>query len=147
MASKVDLAQLKLIRSLYACNINFRPVDDERILLGVSMKHSGEFLDEYSRAHFLQRFQIEESPDAPFALDVEFGALFIMDPPIMPLERDHYLKKVFPRVLFPYTREYVAEITRRGGFSPLMLNHTLFENFDEPDRPVTVLPDISKWIH
>ncbi len=144
---KIEMAQLKLIRSVFACNINFRPLDDERIILGVTLKHSGEFMDEYSRAHFLQRFQIEESQEAPFAIDVEFGALFMIDPPIMPLERDHYLRRVFPQIVFPYMREYVAETTRRGGFSPLMLNHSLFETFDEPERAVPLAPDVNKWIH
>lgn len=147
MASRVEMAQLKLIRSVFACNIHFRATEDERLILPVTMKHSGEFLEEYSRAHFLQRFQIEESPDVPFCLDVEFGALFIIEPAIMPLEREHYLRKIFPQIVFPYMREYVAEITRRGGFSPLMLGHGLFENFDEPDRSAFIQPDVSKWIH
>ncbi len=145
--TKIEMAQLKLIRSNFACNIHFQAKDDERIILGVAMKHGGEFLDGNSRAHFLQRFQIEESQDTPFSIDVEFGALFIMDPPILPLERDHYLRRVFPQIVFPYMREYVAETTRRGGFSPLLLSHSLFENFDEPDRPVAMTPDVSKWIH
>lgn len=147
MASRVDLAQIKLIRSYYAANIHFRPAEDERIIMGVAMKHSGEFMDAYTRAHFLQRFQIEQTPDGPFALDVEFGALFLLEPAIMPQERDYYLRRVFPQIMFPYMREYVAEITRRGGFSPLMLGHGLFESFDEPERSMVVEPDNNKWIH
>ncbi|UQZ91055.1 hypothetical protein C4J81_18255 [Deltaproteobacteria bacterium Smac51] len=143
---KIEMAQLKLIRSLFACNINFRP-SEERLTIGVTMKHNGEFLDEYSRAHFLQRFHTEESPNVPFTIDVEFGALFLIDPPIMPLERDHYIRRVFPEIVFPYMREYVAETTRRGGFSPLIINHTLFEDIDDPDTTATYEPDLNKWIH
>ena len=141
--SSIEMAQLKLIKSVFAVNADYRSPEG-RISIGVSLKNNGEFLDDGRRAHFIQHFKTGTPETAPFFLDVEFGALFFLDPPPLPLEWPHYVRQVLPQLVFPYLREYVAEITRRGGFTPLIINHNVFGGEEaEPDQN----NDGPKWMH
>lgn len=146
LQSKVEMIQLKLIRSIFTINVDF-PHSEERVAIGVSLKNNGEFLDDGQRAHFLQRIKTGDPTLAPFFLDVEFGAFFAVSPAPMPLERSHYIHRVFPQVVFPYLREYVAETTRRGGFTPLIINPTLFEEDEEIDDIPQPLATPPKSLH
>ncbi|MDR1044494.1 MAG: protein-export chaperone SecB [Candidatus Adiutrix sp.] len=144
---QMEMAQLRLIRSVFAVNMEL-PAGEERIAIGVSLKNNGEFLHDGRRAHFLQSFKTSNPGGAPFFLDVEFGALFVLNQPPLPLEQPYYIRKVFPHIVFPYLREYVAETTRRGGFTPMILNHDLFEN--ETERESGTAPAAEgehKWVH
>jgi len=132
--------QLKLIKSVFSVNVDRQPTEG-RISIGVSLKNNGEFLDDGRRAQFFQRFQTSDPDTAPFLLDVEFWALFVLDPPPLPLEWPHYVRQVLPQMVFPYLREYVAETTRRGGFTPLIINQSIFgEEADQNEED-------PKWIH
>ena len=142
----IEMAQLKLVKSVFAVNVDHPPVD-ERVSLAVTLKNNGEFFDGGRRAHFLQSFKTSEQMDAPFFMDVEFGALFFLDPPPLPLERTHYVKQVLAQVVFPYMREYVAETTRRGGFTPLILSQSLFDEETLRDQPDKMPGDDNKWLH
>ena len=145
--SQMEMTQLRLIRSVFAVNMDL-PVSDERIAIGVSLKNNGEFLENGRRAHFLQSFKTSDPGGAPFFLDVEFGALFTLDPPPLPLEQPYYIRKVFPRIVFPYLREFVAETTRRGGFTPMVLNHDLFEGDGERESNASPAAENEhKWVH
>ncbi|MDR3038635.1 MAG: protein-export chaperone SecB [Candidatus Adiutrix sp.] len=140
--SNIEMAQLKLIKSVFAVNVDHQPTE-ARISIGVSLKNNGEFLDDGRRAHFIQRFKTGDPETAPFFLDVEFGALFFLDPPPLPLEWPHYVRQVLPQIVFPYLREYVAETTRRGGFTPLIINQSIFGD----DAEANPNNDSQKWIH
>lgn len=144
LSSKVEMIQLKLIKSIFAVNVDF-PSSEERVAIGVSLKNSGEFLEDGLRANFLQRLKTGDPSQAPFFLDVEFGAFFALSPAPLPLERPYYLQRVLPQIVFPYMREYVAETTRRGGFTPLVINQNLFEEEDE--LPPTQQLDDNKYLH
>ena len=142
--SRVEMAQLRLIKSVF--EVNVEQPDDDRVYISVSMKNDGEFLDHGRRAHFVQSFSTGRQPDSPFTLDVRFAALFLLDPPPLPLERPYYVRQVFPHIVFPYLREYVAETTRRGGFTPLVLNHNILDFDEDHDRHQDV-PEGRKTVH
>lgn len=142
--SRVEMAQLRLIKSVF--EVNAGQPDDDRVFISVAMKHDGEFLESGRKAHFIQSFSTGEQSNAPFTLDVRFAAMFILDPPPLPLERRYYVRRVFPGLTFPYLREYVAEITRRGGFTPLVLNHNIIDLDDNDDRAPED-QDRSKTVH
>ncbi len=144
--SHIEMAQLKLVRSSFAINTDHQSAD-ERIAIGASLKNNGEFFDDGRRAHFLLQFKTADPLSSPFFLEVEFGALFFLDPAPLPLERTYYVRKVFPRLVFPYLREYVAETTRRGGFSPMLLSHNLFEDDPLDDGEPAGAPGEDKWLH
>jgi len=57
--------------------------------------------------------------DIAFILELEYAGLFTLNVP-----EEHLQPMVFiecPRLLFPFARNILAEITRDGGFPPLML--------------------------
>ena len=139
----IEMAHLKLTKSVFTVNSGHG--NEEQFALGISLKNSGDFIDDGRRAIFSQYLKTVTFQDAPFFLEVEFEAVFILDPPPMPLERPHCVNQVFPRIVFPYMREYVAETTRRGGFMPLLLNHSVF---DEKNETRTSSDDEKpKWMH
>lgn len=142
--SRVEMAQLRLIKSVF--EVKAEQPDDDRVYFNVSMKNDGEFLDGGRRAHFVQSFSTGHRADAPFTLDVRFAALFLLDPPPLPLERPHYVRRVFPHIVFPYLREYVAETTRRGGFTPLVMNHNILDLDVDYDH-VPDMPEGQKTVH
>jgi len=133
LQSTAEMIELRLIRSVFTINADFS-LTEERVAIGVSIKNNGEFLDDGQRAHFVQSLKIGDPTLTPFFLDVEFSVFFALSPAPLPLERSHYINRVFPQLVFPYLREYVAETTRRGGFSPLIINPPLFNEDEETEN-------------
>ena len=142
--SRVEMAHLRLIKSVF--EVNVEQPDEDRVFISVSMKNDGEFLEGGRRAHFIQSFSTGNHHDTPFTLDVRFAALFLLGPPPLPLERQYYVRRVFPHLIFPYLREYVAETTRRGGFTPLVLNHNIID-LDHDEERAQDVSDEPKMVH
>lgn len=132
--SRIEMAQIKLLRCRFTVKSPLQPAGDH-FAVTVSIKNNGEFELDGHQAHFTQHFKTGNEPDAPFSLEVEFGALFFLDPAPLPLEREHYVTQVFPRLVFPYVRDYVAETTRLGGFSPLMVDNDIFSEAEDKKSP------------
>lgn len=73
----------------------------------------------------LSKFRIEsknkESGQTLFLLELEYGGLFHIEG--VPQEQMHpFLLIECPRILFPFVRRIIADITRDGGFPPLNLD-------------------------
>lgn len=74
--------------------------------------------------HLLKIYQgadLTGNPGMPFSLAVEVGGIFALDsfpPPEEMLPLQHINCNA---ILFPYLREAVSEITRRGGHTPVYL--------------------------
>lgn len=68
----------------------------------------------------------EESPDYPFYFDIVFQGAFVFTEPISEELQKQYATVNCPAILFPYLREALADLTRRGGFPPLHLPVTNF---------------------
>lgn len=58
---------------------------------------------------------------SPYSLDVEFGGAFELDSEPKENELDSLRNINCPAMVLPYLREFISEITRRGGHSPLYL--------------------------
>ena len=140
----VEMAQIKLIKSIFMVNASYQPIED-KVAIGVALKSSGEFSEDGWQATFFQRMTTSPPKDAPFFLDIEFNATFVLDPAPLPLEQAHFIRKVFPEIIFPYLREYVAETTRRGGFAPLILAHQPFS--EDTDTSTVLLSKQSESLH
>lgn len=123
--ASIDMTQLLLVKSIFMLNTNYQSPDD-RVSIGISLKNNGEFKDDGTGATFTQHLTTTPPTNAPFFLDVEFNAKFFLDPAPLPLEYVHYVRRIFPKIVFPYLREYVAETTRRGGLTPLLLSYNIF---------------------
>lgn len=73
----------------------------------------------------VQKYRVKStnkvSGEALFLLEVEYGGVFLIEG--VPAEQLHpYLLIECPRLLFPFVRRIVSDLTRDGGFPPLNLD-------------------------
>jgi preprotein translocase subunit SecB len=65
--------------------------------------------------------QAKRETEAMFSVDLTYSGLFqFMN--ISPAEIEPLLWIECPRLLFPFSRQILAEITREGGYPPLLIN-------------------------
>lgn len=66
-----------------------------------------------------------DAPESIFLLELEYGGIFKVEN--VPEKQLHpYLLIECPRMLFPFVRRIVADVTRDGGFPPLNLDQIDF---------------------
>ncbi|MCU4652290.1 protein-export chaperone SecB [Roseibacterium sp. SDUM158016] len=66
-----------------------------------------------------------DAPETVFLLELEYGGVFRVEN--VPEQQLHpYLLIECPRMLFPWVRRIVADVTRDGGFPPLNLDQIDF---------------------
>lgn len=66
-----------------------------------------------------------ENPESIFLLELEYGGVFKVEN--VPEQQLHpYLLIECPRMLFPFVRRIVADVTRDGGYPPLNLDQIDF---------------------
>ena len=58
--------------------------------------------------------------DTAFVLELEYAGLFVINVPEEHLAAVLYIE--CPRLLFPFARNILADVSRDGGFPPLLLN-------------------------
>jgi preprotein translocase subunit SecB len=119
-----ELNRLRLIKSVFFLNPSYRKQPPSKPAGNpVSLDNRGDFDDSGLVVIFVQSFHTEPGEvRLPFSLDVEFEALFAFSAPPPPEERENLVQRMFSKIVFPFTREYVAEVTRRAGFPPMLLN-------------------------
>jgi preprotein translocase subunit SecB len=144
-----DMVRLRLQKTVFLHNPSYQqPVKGEVIALGLSLRNGGEFFQDDTMANFLQSIKTQASPDVPFSLEVEFAAVFAMTISVPQSEQNTFIHQIFPQMVFPHTREYVAETTRRGGYPPLILNLGLFQDNQSNGSEDTIFSlNGPKWIH
>lgn len=57
----------------------------------------------------------------PFILDIEYEGLFKLNKRVAKKKIESFAEINCTAILFPFLRECIADITRRAGFSPLLL--------------------------
>jgi preprotein translocase subunit SecB len=144
--STFEITKIKLLKCSFSHNPAFKSSgDNSTISLGLNIRNEGEFKDDGLAARIVQTFRTYASYEMPFSLELEFGAVFNMHQPVPPPERSTYLSQILPQTVFPFTREFIAEITRRAGYPPLLVNVGQFPEAGTSSDPQT---DLSiKWIH
>ncbi|OSP55347.1 protein-export chaperone SecB [Pseudoruegeria sp. SK021] len=63
----------------------------------------------------------KETGDVLFALELDYGGIFLIDG-IPETQLHPFLMIECPRMLFPFVRRIVSDVTRDGGFPPLNLD-------------------------
>jgi preprotein translocase subunit SecB len=117
-----ELSQIRLAKSVFFPNPEYRPPQTQAIPLNLRFDNRGAFNDRCDVVDFVQGFQTTGGVALPFTLEVELVAVFNLSAPVPPSEHDRFIHRFLPQAVFPFTREYIADITRRGGFPPLILN-------------------------
>ncbi|MDR2460855.1 MAG: protein-export chaperone SecB [Deltaproteobacteria bacterium] len=146
-----EMTKLKLLKSVFYQNTNFsEKPEGKQPALSLAIRNKGEFSSGDTIAHFVQYFRSQGSQEMPFSLEVEFGAVFSMSSPVPQVEKNIFIQHIFPQLVFPYMREYVAEITRRGGYPPLLINMALAPDSTtqgQDETPEQQTTPVAKWIH
>jgi preprotein translocase subunit SecB len=87
-------------------------------------KRDAEPVRHHHEAEDRQQDQGRE-PEPVFLLELEYGGIFKVEN--VPEQQLHpYLLIECPRMLFPFVRRIVADVTRDGGFPPLNLDQIDF---------------------
>ena len=63
----------------------------------------------------------EETPQSIFLLELEYGGIFKVEN-VSPEQMHPFLLIECPRMLFPFVRRIVSDVTRDGGYPPLGLD-------------------------
>ena len=66
-----------------------------------------------------------------FLADLHYAALIEVHPELPEAEIEPLLLKEGPRFIFPFARAVLADVTREGGFPPLVINPIDFGQFFE----------------
>jgi hypothetical protein len=144
-----ELLKLQLLKCNFSHNPGFtEPPEGEISTITLSIGNAGDFSEGGTIAHFVQSFKTQVTDSMPFNLEVEYGAVFSMAAPVPKTKYDQYIHHFFPQQVFPYLREYVAEITRRGGFPPLLFTMSMYADLNrEKNDQDTSSQVTAKWIH
>jgi preprotein translocase subunit SecB len=62
-----------------------------------------------------------------FDLELSYAGLFLIENPPDEVQLERFLLIHCPTLLFPFVRRLVADLTREGGFQPLLLDPINFE--------------------
>ncbi|MDR1080470.1 MAG: protein-export chaperone SecB [Deltaproteobacteria bacterium] len=144
-----EMTRLQLVKSVFVRNASWHGPPDGRIAVAtLTIRNSGGFTQKGDQAEYLMTFKTAEEGLMPFALEVGYGAHFRMTAPVPAGDRPYYVHRAFPRMVFPFMREYVAETTRRGGFPPLVINMSVSPGpRDGPPGSEADPAPVLKWIH
>lgn len=87
--------------------------------IDMSMRHMTGTTYEVTLSAHIEAFVAGKTA---FILEVEYGSVVELDENIIPPEHLHVaLLMEVPRLMFPFVRQIVADMTVSGGFPPLML--------------------------
>ncbi|MDR1655964.1 MAG: protein-export chaperone SecB [Deltaproteobacteria bacterium] len=119
------LTGIRLLKVVFIINPDFdleaNSIPGQGISMSVKLINSLSFNSDRNLAHFVQSLSTHRVPTGPFTLEVEYEAIFALDSSTS-LEQEDTLRMQFAKMVFPYCSEFIAEITRRGGFPPMILN-------------------------
>lgn len=71
------------------------------------------------------------APNLPFKFDVRYGASYTLSQEPSGDELDRFINVICPFQIMPYIREFVSEITRKGGYEPLFIPPMNFVAMDK----------------
>jgi preprotein translocase subunit SecB len=121
------MTNIKLNKSFFSVNPDFakeQPLlyQKKRASIQVIISNNADFNEEGTMANFSQSLETRSESPAPFRLEVEFLAAFVLLKSPHPQIRNTIVQNMFAQAVFPFLREFAADITRRAGFPPLILN-------------------------
>lgn len=116
---------------------DFDPSKAPEITVNFTMRH--DFDAESKNMRLFLKVDMEGA-DLPFNLSIEGGSLFVFSNPI---ENNDYLLQIAEincaAIAFPYMREAVSDMIRRGGFPLLLLPPQNFAQMFKTNHPDAVL--------
>ena len=104
-----------------------RSTKPPNIDLGIDVQARTISQDTYEVTLNFSARAVNESEDVVFIAELAYSGLFQMAN-ITEADRAPFLLIECPRMIFPFARRVLADITRDGGFPPLMLDPVDFAN-------------------
>lgn len=127
----------RLLFAHFELNSSFTPGKDVQLDIKLNITH------EYNDSENMLRLTVGvavKGENAPIAINVDMGGLFQFNSkPETTVELARLAEVSCAAILFPFVREVVADITRRAGLPPLLLNPVNFVDFynnNHPDTPI-----------
>jgi preprotein translocase subunit SecB len=124
MSVQFSVEDVRLLKIQYSLLPDLEPIPEEQENAEVPVPVDIVCSSNYDESNRLLRVILSaklKDPKPLFVLDTEVGGVFRLDsdPDKQELEMIRHVN--CPAIIFPYLREIVSEITRRGGFPPVYL--------------------------
>ena len=98
--------------------------------VSVSIDMRSQHLDQRSyEVTLILRVGATVAGKSAFLVDLQYGALIEVAAEVPEEDIEPLLLTEGPRFVFPFARSIVADVTREGGFPPLVINPIDFERF------------------
>jgi len=115
----ISINDIRLLKSDFEVNFEANEPFDGNIPIEIKCRAS--FVEEKRSFRFVQNISCAKG-NYPFVFHIEYGAEFILSEVPSDNERNRLCKVNFPAIIFPFIREYIADITRRAGLKPLVID-------------------------
>jgi preprotein translocase subunit SecB len=125
------IENIRQIECFFALNPEFKPEKDKKYQIGLSLDIS--FQKKGKKVRVILKLSSEEK-EQPFVFRVIFEGIFVFDkiPEKEELERIVHINCA--SIMFPFIRESVADLTRRAGLTPLILDPVNFVGLYESSK-------------
>ncbi len=128
-----NIQDTRLLSAHFDVNRSFEPGPDVKVEVKITINHTW-----HQDSKILQVSDIVEvsGDEAPFNLMVEYGGIFLFEDVLSdPDDITRIAEMNCASILFPFAREAVAEITRRAGIGPMMLQPVNFVELFKTNHP------------
>lgn len=123
--SILTFKEFRVVELTYSLNSEFKGEWDGEV--SPDFQTSYDYFKEVNSLLVLIKIS-QKSKDIPYFLEVVCGGMFSFDEPPAQDNIERLARINCSAIIFPYVRETVADLTRRGGFAPLHLPPINFVN-------------------
>lgn len=128
-----NIQDTRLLSAHFDVNRSFEPGPDVKVEVKITINHTW-----HEDTKILQVSDIVEvsGNEAPFNLMVEYAGIFLFENVLSdPADITCIAEMNCASILFPFAREAVAEITRRAGIGPMLLQPVNFVELYNTNHP------------
>lgn len=128
-----NIQDTRLLSAHFDVNRSFEPGPDVKVEVKITINHTW-----HQDSKILQVSDIVEvsGNEAPFSLMVEYAGIFLFENVLSDPDVITRIAEInCASILFPFAREAVAEITRRAGIGPMMLQPVNFVELYNTNHP------------
>jgi preprotein translocase subunit SecB len=128
-----NIQDTRLLSAHFDVNRSFEPGPDVKVEVKITINHTW-----HQDSKILQVSDIVEvsGNEAPFNLMVEYCGIFLFEGELSDPDDITRIAEInCASILFPFAREAVAEITRRAGIGPMMLQPVNFVELFKTNHP------------
>lgn len=131
------LEDCRLVSIHFEINNSFTPGKD--VNLSITLNQTHEFIDTNNKLRTTVGVDLK-GEDAPIKINAIIGGIFqFKDKPESESDLTRIAEVSCAAILFPFVREVVADITRRAGLPPLLLNPVNFVEIYNKNHPDTAI--------